>query len=66
MSKRSKRRNTRQTDFKIVVRGVHREKPDHSSLMLATLGHFQQVKRPVVEKTSLPGDQRPCREEGRP
>ena len=40
MSSKSKRKVVRQSEFKIVARGIHRVKPDYSRLMRATIDHY--------------------------
>ncbi len=50
MSKRPKRKNARQSDFKVVVRGVNRVDVEYSRLMQATLEHFQNLS--PLEKDS--------------
>lgn len=67
MSKRSKRKNTRQSDFEVVVRGVRRATPDYSRLMQATLKHFHALHhRTAAEATPHGDDQRPSATEDRP
>lgn len=56
MSKRPKRKNVRQGDFRVVVRGAHRHKKDYSRLMQATLDHFQTLRKPSTG--AMPPDQR--------
>ncbi|CPR39615.1 Uncharacterised protein [Mycobacteroides abscessus] len=53
MSKNSRRKNTRQHDFTVIARGVHRNTPDFSRLMRATLDHYiasQRDEQPDAER----------------
>ena len=43
MAKNPQRRNLRQSDFRVVARGVHRPKPDISRLMRASLEYYLSV-----------------------
>lgn len=40
MSKKRKRPIVRQSDFRVVARGIHRVKPDYSRLTQATTEHY--------------------------
>lgn len=40
MTKSPQRRNLRQSDFRVVARGVHRPQPDISRLMRASLEYY--------------------------
>ena len=44
MSKKQKRKNVRQSEFRVVARGVHRPKPDISRLMQASLDFYLACK----------------------
>ena len=44
MSKKPKRKNVRQSEFRVVARGVHRPKPDISRLMQASLDFYLASK----------------------
>lgn len=52
MSKRAKQKRSRQNNFKVVVRGVRRDQPDHQRLMRATLDHYQSLKQSPDAATS--------------
>lgn len=43
MAKSPQRRNLRQSDFRVVARGVHTPKPDISRLMRASLEYYLSV-----------------------
>ena len=57
MTRKPKRKNVRQDDFRIVARGMHRPKPDISRLMQASLDFYlaskeQEAQSDVPRPTS--------------
>lgn len=50
MAKSPQRRNLRQSDFRVVARGVHRPKPDISRLMRASLEYYLTLQETEAAK----------------
>ncbi|QWF22231.1 hypothetical protein KM427_00310 [Nocardioides sp. LMS-CY] len=58
MAKNPQRRNLRQSDFRVVARGVHRPQPDISRLMRASLEYYLALQEAEQAKTKIVNEER--------
>lgn len=58
MAKSPRRRNLRQSDFRVVARGIHRAQPDISRLMRASLEYYLALQEAEQAKTKIVNEER--------